>query len=107
MAAEYFDRYEQFKTNGRVKPVPGIFLSPKATDKTVVYRQGVTRMDKLSQDYYGNPFHGFLIMAANPQYGGLEFFIPDQEIIIVPFPFQASIEQYLDEIEKRKRLYGI
>lgn len=104
---EYFDRYDKFKKNGAVKPVPGIFLAPKATDKNVLYKQGETRLDKLSQDYYGNPYHGFLIMSANPKFGGLEFLIPDREIIRVPFPFDATLRQYEEEIAKIDRLYGI
>lgn len=105
--AEYFDRYDKFKINGSVKTVPGIYLDPKPTDKTVVYNQGDTRLDRLSQEFYNNPFHGFLILAANPQYGGLEFYIPDGEIIRVPFPFQASIEEYNNKINEYRRLYGI
>ena len=78
--AEYFDRYNQFKENGKVNPIPGIKLREKSTDKRVVYKLGKTRLDILSQQYYNNPYHGFLIMLANPQFGGLEFNIPDGEI---------------------------
>lgn len=107
MPTQYFDRYRKFKKNGRIRPVPGIFLSPKDTDKRITYRLGETRMDRLSNDYYGDPFHGFLIMSANPQFGGIEFLIPDGEVIRVPYPFNATVEQYLNEIEKRAKYYGI
>lgn len=102
----YFDRYEQFRTNGEVKPVPGIQIPILSTDKSIVYKNGQTRLDKLSQTYYNNPYHGFLIMAANPQFGGLEFNIPDRAVIRVPFPFENAVERYINEIEIYKTLYG-
>jgi len=102
----YFDRYEQFRENGTVKPVPGIQIPIIPTDKAVVYKTGQTRLDKLSQKYYNNPYHGFLIMAANPQFGGLEFNIPDRAVIRVPFPFDSAIERYIGEVDKYKNLYG-
>jgi hypothetical protein len=104
--ASYYDRYEEFRFNGEVKPIPGIKLEPKGTDKTVVYELGKTRLDILSQKYYGNPWHGFLILLANPQFGGLEFNIPDGQIIRVPFPFKTTLEQYIAEVEKHRTLYG-
>ncbi len=104
--AEYYDRYENFKKEGTIKPVPGIFLTQDSRDKKVVYKLGRTRLDKLSQEYYGNPYHGFLIMAANPQWGGLEFNIPDGEIIRIPFPFNSAVERYINEVDLHLRLYG-
>lgn len=106
MARGYFDRYEAFRANGEIKPMPGIFLAPKQGDKQIVYKLGVTRLDKVSQTYYGNAFHGWLIMAANPQYGGLEFNIPDQTILTVPFPFDKSLEEYQNQVNNHIALYG-
>ena len=106
MANVYFDRYESFKENGTIKPIPGIPIPVKATDKKITYELGKTRLDKISQSYYGNPYHGFLIMLANPQYGGLEFDIPDGAVIRVPFPFNETLEQYEDAVEMHLRLYG-
>lgn len=103
---EYFDRYEEFRTNGSVKPIPGIQIPVLSTDKQVVYKVGETRLDKLSQKYYNNPYHGFLIMLANPQYGGLEFDIKDRDVIRVPFPFDNAIERYINAVEEYKNLYG-
>lgn len=106
MAITYFDRYKKFRNNGSVKTVPGIKLFPKTTDKQLVYRKGKTRLDILSQEYYNSPFYGFLILLANPQFGGLEFNINDGEIIRIPFPLQSTLEQYNFEVEKHIRLYG-
>jgi hypothetical protein len=107
MGKEYYDRYQKFKVNGSYKPLPFIKLDTKPTDKTVVYRSQFSRLDKLSQIYYDNPYHGWLILLANPQYGGVEENIPDGEIIVVPFPFRDSLQVYIDKVEEYKTLYGI
>lgn len=106
MAVSYFDRYKRFRDNGSVRTIPGIKLLPKSTDKQVVYKKNKSRMDILSLEYYNSPFFGFLIMLANPQFGGLEFNISDGEIIRIPFPLESSLEQYNSEVEKHIRLYG-
>ncbi len=104
--AKYFDRYELFTNNGTMKMVPGISIERRPTDKQVIYIKGETRLDKLSQMYYNNPYHGFLIMLANPKYGGLEFDIKDRDVIIVPYPLDSAIERYLNEVKIYKTLYG-
>ena len=84
-----------------------IKIEPKNSDKTVVYNAQRTRLDKLSQQYYDNPFHGWLILLANPIYGGVEENIPDKEIIRIPFPLTDSIQKYIKAVEKYKLLNGI
>tara|TARA_R100000544_G_C2214005_1_gene53530 strand:+ start:203 stop:523 length:321 start_codon:yes stop_codon:yes gene_type:complete len=104
--AIYFDRYEKFRDNGTMKPIPGIKLPAFSTDKNVVYKIGETRLDILSQKYYNNPYHGWLILLANPQYGGLEFSIKNREVLRIPFPFNSALERYLNAVETYKTLYG-
>jgi len=106
MSAEYYNRYQKFNFNGKYKPLPFIKIEPKQSDKTVVYRYDRDRMDKLSQKYYGNPYHGWLIMLANPQFGGVEESIPTNESIRVPFPFKDSLQQYITQVQRYERLYG-
>tara|TARA_Y100001972_G_scaffold128615_1_gene190528 strand:- start:1479 stop:1805 length:327 start_codon:yes stop_codon:yes gene_type:complete len=106
MSTEYYNRYQKFNFNGKYKPLPFIKIEPKSTDKTVLYRQTQSRMDKLSQEYYGNPYHGWLIMLANPQYGGVEESIPNNEIIRIPFPFKDSLQQYISEVQRYQKLNG-
>lgn len=103
---KYYDRYEDFRSNDTIKPIPGLYLPATSSDKNVVYKLGQTRLDKLSNTYYNSPYYGWLIMSANPQYGGLEFLIPDQSIITIPFPFEAAINRYIIEVNKYKSLYG-
>lgn len=104
--AIYYDRYKDFRKNGEVKPLPGIILRESDSDKRVVYELGKSRLDILSEKYYNNPYHGFLIMLANPQFGGLEFDIPDGEIIRIPFPFNSALEEYNNQVSEHLRLYG-
>ena len=99
-----FNRYQFFVENGKNLSVPFIELTKKSTDKQVVYRQGRDRMDKLADLYYNDPTSGWLIMLANSQYGGLEFAIPDGTIITIPFPFQASIEDYFRKVREFQSL---
>lgn len=104
--AVYYDRYGSFETNGTVKPIPGIPIPEESTDLNMIYKQGLTRLDKLSLMYYNNPYSGWLIMLANPQYGGLEFNIPDMTLIRIPFPFDNAISRYITQVKNHKLLYG-
>jgi hypothetical protein len=90
--ARYYDRYRDFRRNGKVSTLPFITLPTKVSDKRVVVDK-TTRFDKLSQQYYGNPYHGWLILQANPEFGGLEFDIPETTVIIIPFPLNKSLDQ--------------
>lgn len=104
--AQYYDRYEKFRSNGEMKPVPGITIPYSGNDKQTLYKAGRTRLDKVSQEYYGNPYCGWLIMLANPEWGGMEFDIPDQTTIRVPFPFTTAVDRYILGINRYKELYG-
>tara|TARA_B110000444_G_C18783147_1_gene568485 strand:- start:931 stop:1254 length:324 start_codon:yes stop_codon:yes gene_type:complete len=104
--AQYFDRYSEFKVNGSMKPIPGIKIPLRNTDKNILYKLGETRLDIVSQKYYNNPYCGWLILLANPQYGGLEFSIKNLEILVVPYPLNSGIERYLNAVETYKKLYS-
>jgi hypothetical protein len=104
--AQYYDRYNAFRVNSEIKPIPGIMIPKSTSDKTMVYKQNVSRLDKLSNMYYNNPYSGWLIMLANPEYGGLEFDIPDMSLIRIPFPYNDAISRYITEVKNHKLLYG-
>ena len=103
--AIYYDRYRDFRKDGMVTTLPFIKIPVKPSDKRIV-TDNKTRFDKISQTYYGKPFHGWLILQANPEFGGLEFDIPENTVIIVPFPLNKSLEEYQSQVERYKRLYG-
>ena len=102
----YYNRYYNMTEDGQPKPMPFIKLPEKSTDKFVKYEVGVTRFDKLSQKYYGNSLHGWLIMQANGSLGGLEFQIADGTVIRVPFPFQMSLQDYEVAVNRYITLNG-
>lgn len=104
--AQYYDRYNRFRDNGEIKPLPGITIPESSSDKYAIYKQSVSRLDKLSNEYYNNPYSGWLIMLANPEYGGLEFNIPDMTSLRVPFPYDSAVTRYITEIKNYKILYG-
>lgn len=104
--ANYYDRYSNFRGNGSMKPIPGIIIQELDSDKNSIYKQGVSRLDKLSNLYYNNPYSGWLIMLANPEYGGLEFNIPDMASLRIPFPFDSAITRYITQVSIHKSLYG-
>jgi hypothetical protein len=86
--------------------VPYISLQSKSTDKRYIYKVGQSRLDKISQQYYGTPYFGWLILAGNPKFGGQEWNIPDASILTIPFPLIASIQDYNSALENHFFYYG-
>jgi len=104
--AVYYDRYSSFRTNGEMKPLPGINIPKNDTDKNFIYKLGQSRLDKVSLLYYNTPYAGWLILQANPEYGGLEFKIPDMASLRIPYPFESAVDRYVSAINTHKALYG-
>jgi len=107
MANTYFDRYDSFSNDEYFKPVPGIDIPVSTTDKYVVYKKGVTRLDRISNDYYGNGYSSWLIMLANKSIGSIEYDIPDNTLIRVPFPYSVAINAYIVGVQKFNQLYNL
>jgi hypothetical protein len=102
----YYNRYNEFVVNGDYIMVPSIKLNQKSSDRKIVYKMGKSRLDKLSQQFYDSPYYGWLIMLANPSYGGQEWNIPDQTLIIVPFPLMVTLEEYKTKLDRHFLYYG-
>jgi hypothetical protein len=60
----------------------------------------------VSQQFYGSPFFGWLILQANPQFTGLEFNIPDGAILTIPYPLLSSLQDYKSAIDNYFFYYG-
>jgi hypothetical protein len=101
-----YNRYKSFVENGTMHLVPFIKIPNKNTDYYEYYELGKTRLDLLSYKYYNDPNYDWLIMQANPEYGSLEFNIPNKSLLRIPFPLESTISQYYADIEKYKELYG-
>jgi hypothetical protein len=106
MAYTYWNRYSQFLINGQQTVVPFVQLPGKTTDKTYVYKIGTSRLDKVSQEIYGTPYFGWLILQANSQFGGLENYIYDGAILTIPFPLLPSLQDYKGAVENHFYYYG-
>jgi hypothetical protein len=106
MALQYYNRYDGFLIGGNQTVVPFVKIPTKTTDKKYIYKVGMSRLDKVSQQYYNSPFFGWLIMAANPEFGGNEFLIPDGSILTVPFPLLSSLQDYNNALETHFYYYG-
>ena len=106
MSDLYFNRYNNFLINGEQTVVPFVKIPSKSSDKRFFYKIGVSRLDKISQEYYGTPFFGWLIQQANPQYSGSEWSIPDGAILTIPFPLLTSLQDYNNELNNHFFYYG-
>jgi hypothetical protein len=79
--------------------MPFIKLRNKNTDIKVVYNKN-KRLDRLSNEYYDSPYYGWLILLANPKYGGMEFDIPEDSVIRIPFPLMDTLREYQQKVDQ-------
>jgi hypothetical protein len=102
----YYDRYKNFLINGQQIVVPFISMAQKNSDKQYIYKENVSRLDKVSFEYYGTPLFIWLILSANPKFGGLESNIPDGSVLTIPFPLVTSLQDYNSQLENYFFYYG-
>lgn len=106
MANEYLNRYENLILGDNFTILPYVTLPAKSSDKIHIYREGVSRLDKISQTYYNTPYFGWLILQANGQYGGSEINIPDNATLRIPFPLRTSLLDYKSALDTYFYYYG-
>jgi hypothetical protein len=106
MGRQYYNRYSEFNINGDQTVVPYITLPSKTSDKNYIYKVGRSRLDKVSQQYYGTPYFGWLILLANPIAGGQEWNISDGTVLTIPFPLVASLQDYKNALNTHFFYYG-
>jgi hypothetical protein len=106
MQLQYYNRYSPFLVNGEQTVVPYINLPAKSSDKRYIYKVGISRLDKVSQQHYNSPFFGWLILQADPQYTGFEFNIPDGAVLTIPYPLLSSLQDYKNELDNYTFYYG-
>jgi hypothetical protein len=64
-----YSRYSVLKKDdGTTASMPFIKLPANPSDKYEYWNTEFSRLDKLSQKYYGNPFYDFFILYANPDF---------------------------------------
>jgi hypothetical protein len=101
-----FDRYSPFRDGNDIKIVPFGEIPEKNTDIKIIFEKGKQRLDQISSQYYNNPDYAWLIMQANPQYGSMEFNIPDGVELRIPFPLDTTISDYQASIERYNKYYN-
>lgn len=106
MNRQYYNRYDEFLDDGSFTIVPNIEIPIKSTDKYTQFKKNKDRLDKLSQEYYNSPLFGWLIMLANPTAGSIEFDIPNNYILRIPYPLIVSLQDYKKSIEIYNLYYG-
>ena len=93
--ADYYNRYVKFTEEGQVYPrVPFLEIPAGDSDLFIIFDKSKMRMDMLSYKYYGDPNYGWMILQANPGYGGFEFSIPDGVELRIPYPLDSAISRY-------------
>lgn len=100
-----FDRYSKFREGNEIGLVPFGEIPRNNSDRYEVYRRGKTRLDQVSYDYYGSSDYAWLILQANPQYGSMEFNIPDNVELRIPYPLNQAIDDYHKSIDYYNKLY--
>ena len=94
-----FDRYSQFRIGGEVGIITFGEIPTKSSDIKIIFKKGEMRLDQISYQYYNSPDFGWLIMQANPKYGSLEYNIPDNVELRIPFPLDVTLTDYQKSIE--------
>jgi len=106
MAYQYYNRYSEFLVNGEQSVVPYVQLPSKPSDKSFIYRIGISRLDKVSQQFYNSPYFSWLILQANPIFGGMENNIYDGAVLVIPFPLISSLQDYKGALDNYFYYYG-
>ena len=100
-----FDRYSKVRRNGQIGIVPHVNIPKSSSDYYEMYERGTSRLDNISYKYYQDSNYDWLIMLANPEYGSLEYNIPDRAQLRIPFPLSNTIQYYNTAIDNYNRLY--
>jgi hypothetical protein len=103
---QYYNRYQNFFVNGQQTVVPYVTLPTRPSDQKYIYRTNRSRLDKISFEKYGSPYFGWLILMANPEFGGLETNIPDGTILAIPYPLLGALLDYKNAVDTHIFYYG-
>lgn len=97
---EYYDRYKAFRKNGEIELVPFIEIERSNSDIVIAFEKYKMRLDNISYKYYGDSNFAWLIMLANPQWGSMEFEIPDGIKLRIPYPLNSALSRYEQKIKE-------
>lgn len=86
------DFYKLLKNNDSLQDMPPIKIKSRKTDKFITYNKNVMRLDFISGEIYSDETLWRIIMWANPEYS-LEFDIPNNSIIRIPYPLNEVVSE--------------
>lgn len=101
----YYNFYNPFIENEKITMVPVVKMPIKETDKTYIWNKSIDRMDVVSNKFYGHPHGGRLILMMNSTLGSNEDEIPDNSVLVIPFPYKESLQKWIDLVNKYKNYY--
>lgn len=87
-----FNFYKPLKSNDSLKDMPPVKISLRRTDKYITYQKEIMRLDYIAGQIYEDETMWRLILWANPEYF-LEFDIPNNTIIRIPFPLNDVLAE--------------
>lgn len=87
-----FQFYKPLKVNDSMLDMPPVKISLRKTDKYITYQKNKARLDFIAGEIYKDETLWRLIMWANSEYF-LEFDIPDNAIIRIPYPLNDVLAE--------------
>jgi len=87
-----FNFYKPLKNNDSLKDMPPVQIKKRKTDKFITYNRNLMRLDYIAGQIYEDETLWRLIMWANPEWA-LEFDIPNNSIIRIPFPLNDVLAE--------------
>lgn len=103
---ESYDRYSQFRYDDKISVIPFVEIRKQPSDFYEIYQKGKSRLDLISFDYYNDSNYGWLILQANPEVGSMEYEIPDNTELRIPYPLGPALETYRQGIEEYNKYYS-
>lgn len=96
-----YDFYKNLKSSDTLKNMPAVSVSKRVTDKSITYNKQKNRLDTIAGTIYRDETLWRLILWANEQYF-MEFDIPDNTVIRVPYPLQDVINEVNTKIVSKR-----
>ena len=96
-----YNFYKLLKSSDVLKNMPPISINKRTTDKSVMYNKQKNRLDTIAGNIYQDETFWRLILWANEEYF-MEFDIPDNTVIRVPWPLQDVLSEVSGKIVNKR-----
>ena len=102
-----YNRYAKLMRDGKICKMPPITLNKNATDAFETYSKDNSSLGNISYKHYDDPNYDWLILLANKEIADLEYQIPDNTLLRIPYPLDVAIQDYESKIDQYDILYGL